>query len=442
MPIPRWQTRWRILACVLAVMALGAGLAFVYFGHVTLRVAVGPAGSDGQRFMAAFIPLFAAERPRIRLQSFTTDDLTESAKAIDDGRADLAIVRDDIATPKHGSTIAILRRDAVVLIAPAHSGIEKVADLKGKAIGVFPGPSHDSRLLDLILGYYNVPADVVRRVMLTQAEIGPAIRQKRVAAIFVVGPIGSGRVADVLSAAAKAGKGAPDLLAVDDAEAIAKRYPVLDSVEVPQGAFQGNPSIPDESTTVLVVTYRLVARNAMLNWTAAEITRLLFLNKAKLAAALPYLNQLEAPDTDDKTSTVSLHPGAAAYLNGEQKGPMEQVESIFWTGSMLASLIGALYAGVRGFLRTPKDDRERERADRLVAALRKIRSAGLEELDAFEDQLDRSLEAFLQQHKAGVIGNEEFQSISLALNQARQAIETRRSILRGAASSAGKPAEV
>ena len=46
------------------------------------------------------------------------------------------------------------------------------------------GPAGDERILDQILAYYQVPTQRVHRVVLAPGEIGPAIRQKRVAAIF------------------------------------------------------------------------------------------------------------------------------------------------------------------------------------------------------------------------------------------------------------------
>ena len=104
------------------------------------------------------------------------------------GEADLAVVRSDMLTSTEAQTIAILRRDVVGLVIPPHTPIEKVRDLTGKTLGMVQGPAGDARILDQILAYYQIPADKLQRVVLAPNEIGPAIRQKRVAAVFALGP--------------------------------------------------------------------------------------------------------------------------------------------------------------------------------------------------------------------------------------------------------------
>ena len=69
------------------------------------------------------------------------------------------------------------------------------------------GAAGDEHILDQILAYYQIPADKLQRVVLAPGEIGPAIRQKRVAAMFALGPAGPGALADVVTAVAKASKG-------------------------------------------------------------------------------------------------------------------------------------------------------------------------------------------------------------------------------------------
>ena len=112
-------------------------------------------------------------------------------------------------TNSAAQTIAILRRDVVGLVIPPHASIEKVSDLAGKTLGLVQGPAGDERILDQILAYYQIPADKLQRVVLAPGEVGPAIRQKRVAAIFALGPAGPGPLADVVTAVAKASKGGP-----------------------------------------------------------------------------------------------------------------------------------------------------------------------------------------------------------------------------------------
>ena len=210
MPRNRRQVRLVIIACLLALIGLGAVVAWFSFAHLTLRVATGPVGSDGQKFLAAFVRTLADERPRVRLKVVPMADLEASAKALTAGEVDLAVVRSDMLTSAHGQTIAILRRDVIGLIVPAHASIETVGHLAGKTTGMVKGPASDDRIVDQILTYYQIPAQTIRRAVLEHSDIGPAIRQKRVGALIAVGLTGPGPLTDVVTAVAKASKGAPD----------------------------------------------------------------------------------------------------------------------------------------------------------------------------------------------------------------------------------------
>src|SRR4029453_1136710 len=135
-----------------------AGVALVYFERPTiLRVAV-PRGSDDQAILAAATRSFAEGREDIRLKLVTVGDLAQSAYALEQGHADLAVVRSDLAMPPRGQTVLIMRRNAALLVAPAQSGLQEIEELRSHKIGVLRGPSagktDNQLLLDTVLAQY------------------------------------------------------------------------------------------------------------------------------------------------------------------------------------------------------------------------------------------------------------------------------------------------
>src|SRR5262245_48480647 len=198
------------------------------------------------------------------------------------------------------------------------------------------GLASDDHILDQILTYYQFPAPTIRRVVLAPNDIGPALRQKRIAALFAVGPTGPGPLTDVVTAVAKASKGTPDILEIEAAAAIAQSFPVLEEAEIAPGALGATPPRPAESVTTLAVALRLVARASLPHYAAGEVPRLLFRTKAKLVATLPQVGQLEAPDTD-KGAALPVHPGAAAYFDGNQTSLLEHFETYFYLVMILIS---------------------------------------------------------------------------------------------------------
>jgi TRAP transporter TAXI family solute receptor len=351
-------------------------------------------------------------------------------KALTAGEVDLAVVRSDMLTGTDAQTIAILRRDVVALIVPAHSPVETVGHLAGKTIGLVQGPASDERILDQILEYYQVPASKVQRVVLAPGEIGPALRQKRIAAVFAVGPTGPGPLTDVVTAVAKASKGTPEIIEIEAAETIVKRAPWLEEADIAPGAFGATPPRPAESVATLAVTLRLVARSSMPNYVAGEVARLLFTTKARIVSTLPQVAQIEAPDTD-KSAALPVHPGAAAYFDGEHTGLLERFESYIYLGAFLISLIGSGCAWLMSTWREAGVRQDREQMQqRLLAIFEESHTVGPEKLDALDQEVDAICALALKHITQETMEAEEFQVFAGVVTQVRQALDKRRTLLR------------
>jgi TRAP transporter TAXI family solute receptor len=420
-----------------ALLLMAALIAVVYFlkPQATLRVTTGPEGGVAQRFISAFVKVSAAEYPRVHLQLVQADNLAASAKALEDRQTDLALVRSDVATPINGQTIAILRRDVVAFVLPADSPIDKIGGLDGKTIGIPQGPLQDynAQALDTILSYYNIPAKAVKRVFLARGEIGQAVRQKHVAAILAVGPMGPGEVVDVVSEIAKVTKGAPGLLAIDEAEAIGSRFPGFESIDVPGGAFRGRPPTPDDTVTTLAVTYRFVAPNTMLNIVAGAIGRSIFKMKARLVAETPLANQIEAPDPDDKNPVLPVHPGVAAYLNSGEQSFFDEFQEYFYLAGMVLGVLGSAIALIVGHLGRRKSENELKEINRLIEIADQASSAEPSAFDALEKEFNDIVAWILTRQATGDVDSNTF---SIAVAHARHSIDRRRELLSGTSARA------
>lgn len=423
-----------ILAIVLiCIFALG-GIATLWWhsslAQLTLRLATGPPLEGGQRAMAVVTQVFTEERPHVRLKRFQTPSMEASSNSMERGEADLAVVRSDIALPANGLTIAILRRDSIVVIVPAHSPIEHVRNFSGKTIALLKGASteqdeHLERLLDIILGFYDIPATKVNRLFQSPAEAGAAIRKNQVAAIFAMGPAGPGPVANAIAAVTKATKAEPDLVGIEEAEAIANRHPGLESTEIAEGSFGGASPRPEDALTTLAVTYRLVAKASMPDFIASEVTRLLFLAKARLIPVTPLALQLEAPDTENKAA-LPVHPGAAAYFSGDQSSLLDNLESLFYLGWASIGVLGSGLVWMLGYWRGSRPAAGQEQIERLISILREAHSANAEKVATLEEEVDEIAAWSLGRRVANVVDTEQLNTLSVAIGQARHVLDKRR----------------
>ena len=428
--------RLAIWAAGLLLLAVIAALIHFWSPHATLRVTTGVIGGDAQRLISAIMSETSANYPRIRLQPVVVNDLAGSSKAIEDDRADLALIRSDVSPPGNGQTIAIMRRDAVAFVLPPKSAIDGIDKLAGKTIAIPQGRLQEvnSALLDLVLGYYNVAPKDVHRLFLAPDDLVAAVKHRHIAAILAVGPVGPGEVVNAVAAMARGSGGTPTILAFSDADAFNKRFPAFESYDLPEGAFRSRPPTPDDTLTTLAVTYRLVAPDRMLNLVAGAVGRSIFTAKPKLIALTPLASQIEAPDPDDKNPILPVHPGVANYLSNGEQSFFDEFQGYFYLIAAVLSVIGSLATIVAGRIRTGRMKREQKRIGQFIEIADEARDADASMLE----KLERSLHQLVDEAVASGGGSGQDSTMVLAINHARYSITARQTSLRAAPALQGQ----
>jgi TRAP transporter TAXI family solute receptor len=424
------------IAGTLAIIGtLAAGYYFA-MRPVSLRIAVGPAGSDDLRVVQALTQAFAAQsHSQIRLRPIQTEGATASAEALAEGKADLAIIRGDLNVPKNAQAVATLRKNVAVLWVPAamkgkKSGakITKIAQLAGRRVGVIGRTQANVELLKVILQQYGVDPNKVEVVQVPTTEAADAIRNQKADAWLAAGPVNSKITIDAIAASTRDGH-SPTFLAIDSAEAIAQNHPMYEGSEIPAGAFGGSPDRPEEEVKTISFSHHIVARKDLSETTVAAFTRQLFAIRQNLVAEFPLAAKIETPDTD-KDAYIPVHPGAAAFVDGEEKTFLDRYSDFIWWGLMALSAMGSVGAWFAGYLK--KDERNnnstlRERLLEMIASAR--RSDSLEELDQMQSEADNILRDTLHCFEHGAIEEGALTSFNIALEQFHHAVADRKALL-------------
>jgi TRAP-type uncharacterized transport system substrate-binding protein len=416
------------MTCGFAAIAIVSASIYFYERPTVLHVAVAR-DSDDQAIMAAAAREFAEDQEWIRLKVVPVDDVAESSRALDDGRADLAIVRTDVAMPPSGQTVLIMRHNAVILVAPAEGGLHEIADLPGHRIGVLQSSAEagagDQALWTLLLGQYDIAPNSVQTVPLSLAELPDAIERKEIDAVFAVGVQGDGHLADAIAAVAQAGQGAPEFIPIGEAEAIAQRSPSLNSIQIVRGVFGGASPRPAANFESLAVSTRLVARKSLSVDLVSDLTRLLLTARPTLAANVPVANRIEAPDTE-KGATWPVHPGTLAYLDDDEKSFFEKYGDFIYIGAMFFSLIGTGAAAVFSQLKRRMNEHLDADLQRIVDLVKAAREAqGPEALDAVAMEADELLARMLAPASVHAMGASRIGAFGLAFDQVRYVIAER-----------------
>jgi hypothetical protein len=106
-------------------------------------------------------------------------------------------------------------------------------------------------------------------------------------------------------------------VSIGESEAIEKRFPNYESIEIVANAFGSSPPKPPEAVETIGFTHYIVAHRTLNENDVGEFARLLYGARQTLSSDLPAL-KIEAPSTD-KDAPLLVHPGAAAYIDGNQK---------------------------------------------------------------------------------------------------------------------------
>ena len=425
------------LAGILAVVGTLVGAYYFEMRPVTLRIAVGPANSDDIRVVQALTQAFAHAHGQVRLRPMQTDGATASAQALAEGKADLAIIRGDLEVPKNAQAVATLRKNVTVLWVPppakakgkkAGPKITKIPQLAGHRIGVVGRTQANVNLLKVILQQYGLDPSKLEIVQFPAAEAADAIRNQKADAYLAAGPVNSKITADAIAASTRDG-GTPTFLAIDSAEAIAQNHPMYEASQIPAGAFGGAPAKPDDEVKTISFTHHIVARKGLSDTTVAAFTRQLFAIRQAVMTEFPLAAKIETPDTD-KDAAIPVHPGAAAFVDGEEKTFLDRYSDYIWWGLMALSAMGSAGAWFAGYLK--KDERGnnsslRERLLDMIAAARRSDSA--EELDQMQAEADQILRDTLNCFEHGAIEEGALTAFNIALEQFHHAVADRRALL-------------
>jgi len=426
------------LAGTLALVGAVVGTYYFAMRPVTLRVAVGPPNSEDVKVIQALTQAFARQQNSVRLRPVPTDSATASGAAIANQTADLAIVRGDLELPKTAQAVATLRKNVVVLWVPPRSKdkaaaknagpkITKISQLAGRRVGVIGRTPANVNLLKVIVQQYGVDFSKLDVVQFSTSEATDAVRNHKADAFLAAGPVNSKITTEAVNALPR--DGAPTFLAIDSADAISQNHPVYEAAEIPAGAFGGSPPRPEEEVKTISFSHHIVARKGLSDTTVAAFTRQLFAIRQSLMSEFPLAAKIETPDTD-KDAVLPVHPGAAAYVDGEEKSFMDRYGDYIWWGLMAMSALGSAGAWFASYLRKDERTSNTSLRGRLIDMLAIARhSTSIEELDQMQAEADGIMRDTLDCFERGGIEEGSLTAFHIALEQFHNAVADRKSLL-------------
>src|SRR3984893_8943861 len=430
-----------LLVAGLLLFGPAAGGLYYVLQPVTLRIAVGPAGDDDHKLIQALAQAFDHDRSAVRLSPVTTEGATQSIAPLASNKADLAVARGDLDMPADAETVAIVRKNVVVLWAPSGlpgkgskkqpaAKIKAIDDLAGHKVGIIGRTQANVALLRVILTESGIDADKVAVAQFGTNQVAELARDPSLDAFMAVGPLDSKITAEALEATARA-RGEPKFLPVEVSDAIALKPPLYESEEIPGSVFNPKPAWPEDKVDTISVNHLIVARKALSETTVAALARQLFSIRQMLAKQAPGASHIKKPDTD-KDAELPVHRGAAAYIDGHERTFLARYSDYFWFSILVLSGLGSAGAWFRHFWKRDERELNTSHRDRVLDLISRARVAETpEQLLALEDEVDATLRETLDAYDDGAIEEEDLSAFSLVLEQFHHAVADRRLAMNG-----------
>ena len=289
MRLPNFFKRFVTAVCVLALAVGIAGCGGNGEKEKFINIATG--GTAGTYYPIGGAIAEVLNKNGMNASAQSTGASVANINMLKDKQVELAIVQNDITYYavnglemfKDGGKIenlfgiASLYPETCQFVVLESSGIKTIADLKGKRVAVGAAGSGAEANARQILEAYDITYDNVEEQFLSFAEGAYALKDGTVDAAFVTAGYPTASVQDVAS------QNKIRLLPIDDEQIkkLSEKYPFYTKTVVPKGTYQGF----DEEVTTVSVMAILVANDAINAELGEKLTKAIFDNVDKIAAA-------------------------------------------------------------------------------------------------------------------------------------------------------------
>jgi TRAP transporter TAXI family solute receptor len=309
-----------------AATVLFASLAAIAAAQQTTRISITTGGTGGVYYPlgGGMASVLSKNVPGLQATAEVTGGSVDNLKLIGAGKSEVAFSMVDAANEAAqgvekfkgnkiaAKTLMVLYPNKMQVVTVEGSGIERMADLKGKRVSTgSPGSGVEVMALRVLEALGIDPKKDIRQERLGAAESVNAIKDRKIDAFFWVGGVPTAALTDL---AATPGIRMKLIDHDESVDAMNRKYgPLYVKSTIPAGSYAGQT----KPVTNIDVWNILVATDKMSDQLAYDIVRTLFEKKADLVAV-----HKEAENIDLKHQTIAtpmqFHPGAKKYL--EERG--------------------------------------------------------------------------------------------------------------------------
>ena len=314
-------SRWPVLLCfALLAAACGSTTDGSSGGTRRLSIATGGTGGVFYPYGGGIARVLTDQLPGTEVTAEVTAASVDNLKFVKQGTSDLAFSMADIAADavagrdafkEFGAVpvrvIAVLYPSYTHLVTLASSGIQKVADLRGRVVSTGAPGAGTTVLAERILAAAGLdPLKDIRAHNLGVAQSVDALKDGKVDAFFWNGGLPTAAILDLVNSQGITAR----ILPLDDVlPELHRRYgeTLYYRTVIPAATYKLPADVP-----VVAVANLLVVAETMPEALAHDITRILFEQQPTLATIHPQARELSI-DKALAGASIPFHPGAIRY---------------------------------------------------------------------------------------------------------------------------------
>ncbi|GAB4372297.1 MAG: TAXI family TRAP transporter solute-binding subunit [Spirochaetales bacterium] len=294
-------------------------------GRANLIMATGGTAGTYYPFGGAMAQIWNTHIERMNVTAQSTGASKENIRLVGKGEAELAIVQNDVMDYAFKgielfngekidtfATIATLYPEIVQIVVNPDSGINSVADMKGKSISVGDAGSGVEANAKQVLEAYGLTLDDLQARRLSFRESASAFKDKQIDGFFVTAGIPNPAIQEIATL------GKVKLLSIDPAakQKLLDKYKFYTPYTIKKETYSGMT----EDANTLAVKATLIVNKNLGNDIVYNLTKVLFEQQAALAQAHAKGKELSLQEAV-KGVSVPFHPGAEKYYR--EKGVLK-----------------------------------------------------------------------------------------------------------------------
>jgi TRAP-type uncharacterized transport system substrate-binding protein len=374
---------------------------------ITLTVAVGPAGSERERFVREIARAFMEAKRPIRLQVLATKDTAEAARLLDSETVQLAVVRSDEGRMSDARSFAVLDRRALILVGRSElapgllqlsstvsgaadqrtSGIPAAA-LIGKRIAVTRDLLGSNRmLLARVLAHSGLTEPTITMLDLPSTRIAAALTSQQADVVALVVDPAAQSTRDLLASIAASLSGTMIVSAPPAAEGLLAVHRDLAPASIAPGMFGGIHPQPTQRLATVAITDELIGDSDLPEATGVQLAKALLETRGRLKLEPPSPFEIELPPTDALRRFMP-HSSVTANVADKSTSFLETYSDQIWLGLFALGLIGSSFAGVAAWLGLTKPAGNQMFPDEIRAIVKELDQArSVADVDRLRRQL-------------------------------------------------------